>query len=92
MYNIHHKINYKEFYKGWIFHMYKGKVRELKPDVGDYAINYSIKLHNKTEQTKAVNSGNYYCHDCSNDYNKRCTHFNYSPNYLRYINPKNSNL
>ena len=94
MYSINDKINYKSFWKALKFEKINNKINynRFKECKSDYAINYSIKLHNKTEQTKAVNSGNYYCHDCSNDYNKRCTHFNYSPNYLKYINPKNSNL
>ena len=94
MYNIHDKINYKSTWKAIEFEKIKGRIHydKFKECCNDFAINYSIKLHNKTEQNRAVNSGNYYCHDCSTNYNKRCTHFNYSPNYLKYINPKHSNL
>ena len=95
--NIHNKINFKEYYKGKIFHRdmnNKGKidVNYIKDDVKDYAINYSIYLYNKNQQNKMINSGLSYCHDCSYDYNKRCEHYNYNPNYIKFINAKNSNL
>ena len=88
MYTIHDKINFKECYKGKRFF----NDHYIKDDLKDYAINYSIYLYNKNQQNKMINSGLSYCHDCSHDYNKRCEHYNYSPNYIRFINAKDSNL
>ena len=93
-YNIHHKINYKSYHKDVKFETINNEIqfdkfRECKKD---YAINYSIKLHNKNEYYKMINSSKCYCSDCSHNYNKRCEHYDYEPNYLKFIEPKNSNL
>jgi len=93
-YNIHHKINYKSYHKDVKFETINNEIqfdkfRECKKD---YAINYSIKLHNKNEYYKMINSSKYYCSDCSHNYNKKSYHYDYEPNYLKFINPENSNL
>ena len=87
-YNIHYKINFKELFKGKKFN----KNYEIINDHNDFAANYSIYLHNKTEQNKMINSGNCYCSDCSLDFKKRITHYNYNPSYIKFINKENSNL
>ena len=86
--NIHNKINFKEVYKGKKFN----NKYEIIDDVDDFAINYSIYLYNKNQQNKMINSGSYYCHDCSHDFNERCKHYNYNANYYKFINVKNSNI
>ena len=93
-YNIHHKINYKSYHKDIKFETINNEIQfdKFRECTEDYAINYSIKLHNKNEYYKLINLGKYYCSDCSYNYNKRCEHYDYEPNYLKFINPKNSNL
>ena len=83
--NIHDKINYKEFYKSWRFVERSRLITFFKPDVDDYAINYSIKLFNLNEQSKMVHSGRNYCHDCSVDSRQERYHYNDSPKYLKPI-------
>ena len=94
MYSIHDKINYKSIWKALKFEKINNKIdyNKFKECTDDYAINYSIKLYNKNQYYRMINGGSYYCHDCSTDYNCRKTHFNYPAKYLKYINPKNSNL
>ena len=90
--NIHHKINHKDYNKGWIFKWINNKRVFHKEDINDFAMNYSIDLHNKKEQSKMINSGRYYCSDCSYSAGYSIHHYNYSPKFLKKILAKEYKL